>query len=80
MAIELGSRRFIIMLLLLGYSFSSFSYFIVPSLPGLLKYSDVWTAELFVSFLFLDDCLLLNLLKNYFEDEVELVVNCRVKY
>ena len=80
MATGLGSRRFMIMLLLLGYSFSLFSYFTVPSLPALLKYSDVWAAELFVSFLFLDDCLLLNLLKNYFEDEEELVVNCRVKY
>ncbi len=80
MAAVLGSRRFMIILLLLFYSFSSCSYFADPSWPGLLKYSDVWIPELFVSFLFLDDCLLLNLLKNYFEDEVELVVNYRVKY
>jgi hypothetical protein len=75
-----GSPRFMIILLLFCYSCSYFSYLTVTSFPGLLKYSDVKAAELFVSFLFLDDCLLLNLLKNYFEDEVELVVNCRVKY
>ena len=70
-----------IILLLFCYSSSYYSNFGIPSLAGgLLKYSDVCAAELVASFLFLVDCLLLSLLKNYFEEEVELVVNCRVKY